>query len=418
MTVARAWITDRWSRSETDSTTGAKTTVQTAQHGKGSRWRVDWYEMQIDGSKKLRSRSLRTKSLAEDFLAKTENDIRSGSYRSIEHGRKTVAAVAEQWLNSKKRVKDSTRFTYERDLRMWVNPKFGAQRIGSIETHEIEQWITELQQGTAPRAYLIDYAADVERGKLSPASIARLHTVLSSVLGYAVRNGWLAVNPARGVELPTVSKAGHVYLTYGEVESLADAALIVGGESNRALIHLLAYSGLRINEALALTIDQLNLPAKRATIRQGFTLGNDGKRKLDTPKGHKSRVVPIQPFIVDELADLTEGRPASSFVFQSSTGGAIHDHNWRAREWRKAVLGCGLDGIGLTPHKLRHTAASMAISAGADVKLVQQMLGHKDASETLNTYGHLWPDRLDEVANKVEKARRKALKKLRAPKSS
>jgi site-specific recombinase XerD len=63
----------------------------------------------------------------------------------------------------------------------------------------------------------------------------------------------------------------------------------------------------------------------------------------------------------------------------------------------------------MTPHKLRHTAASAAIGSGADVKVVQLMLGHKDATETLNTYGHLWPDRLDEVSASLEVARRRAL---------
>ncbi|MCS5721086.1 tyrosine-type recombinase/integrase [Herbiconiux sp. CPCC 203407] len=62
-------------------------------------------------------------------------------------------------------------------------------------------------------------------------------------------------------------------------------------------------------------------------------------------------------------------------------------------------------------HKLRHTAASMAIAAGADVKLVQRMLGHRDATETLNTYGHLWPDKLNEVTEAMETARAKALEK-------
>ncbi|GAA2237115.1 hypothetical protein GCM10010401_06560 [Rarobacter faecitabidus] len=86
------------------------------------------------------------------------------------------------------------------------------------------------------------------------------------------------------------------------------------------------------------------------------------------------------------------------------------DHNWRQRVWRYAIKDAGLEGEGLTPHKLRHTAASSAIAAGADVKVVQQMLGHKDATETLNTYGHLWPDRLDEVAEALEMARETALK--------
>ncbi|EOD70332.1 site-specific recombinase XerD [Amycolatopsis vancoresmycina DSM 44592] len=64
---------------------------------------------------------------------------------------------------------------------------------------------------------------------------------------------------------------------------------------------------------------------------------------------------------------------------------------------------------GLTPHKLRHTAASLAIAAGADVKVVQQMLGHADAAMTLNVYGHLFPDRLDEVADVLDAQRTQAL---------
>ncbi|QBI51949.1 Tyrosine recombinase XerD [Streptomonospora litoralis] len=68
----------------------------------------------------------------------------------------------------------------------------------------------------------------------------------------------------------------------------------------------------------------------------------------------------------------------------------------------------GLDGLGLTPHKLRHTAASLAIAAGADVKVVQQMLGHATATMTLDTYGHLFPDRLDEVADAMDAGRMKA----------
>ncbi|HVW41929.1 MAG TPA: tyrosine-type recombinase/integrase [Amycolatopsis sp.] len=64
----------------------------------------------------------------------------------------------------------------------------------------------------------------------------------------------------------------------------------------------------------------------------------------------------------------------------------------------------------LTPHKLRHTAASLAIAAGADVKVVQQMLGHADAAMTLNVYGHLFPDRLDEVADTLDARRIKVLR--------
>jgi integrase-like protein len=81
----------------------------------------------------------------------------------------------------------------------------------------------------------------------------------------------------------------------------------------------------------------------------------------------------------------------------------LRANNWRTREFNPAIAAAGLDIPGLTSHKLRHTAASLAIAAGADVKVIQTMLGHKDASMTLDIYGHLVPDRLDEVATALDR---------------
>ena len=87
-------------------------------------------------------------------------------------------------------------------------------------------------------------------------------------------------------------------------------------------------------------------------------------------------------------------------------GGAL-----RAAVFRRAAFNAAADAAGaagLHPHELRHTAASLAIAAGADVKVVQQMLGHKSATMTLDLYGHLFPDRLDEVADALDAAARAA----------
>ena len=89
----------------------------------------------------------------------------------------------------------------------------------------------------------------------------------------------------------------------------------------------------------------------------------------------------------------------------------MNPSNWRHRAFNPAVKAAGLPG-GLTPKGLRHTAASLAIAAGADVLMVQRMLGHADAKETLNTYAKLFPDRLDEVSERMSKAREKALKRV------
>jgi integrase len=91
-------------------------------------------------------------------------------------------------------------------------------------------------------------------------------------------------------------------------------------------------------------------------------------------------------------------------VFESPQGGVLRASNFRRDVFEPACHAAGLDG--LVPHGLRDTAASLAIAAGADVKVVQQMLGHKSATMTLDLYGHLFESRLDEVAERLDAAAR------------
>lgn len=96
-------------------------------------------------------------------------------------------------------------------------------------------------------------------------------------------------------------------------------------------------------------------------------------------------------------------------MFTTKRGTEVRLRNRRNREFGKALKAAGIDGMGLTPHKLRHTAASLAIEAGADVKVVQAMLGHATATMTLDRYGHLFPDRLDEGDEAMDAARLRVL---------
>ena len=410
--MARAWITDRWTRSPVDRH-GNPQDPKTKDHGKGSRWRVDWYEQQPDGTRKLRGKSFRTKPLAEAYLAKVEHDIRSGAYRSDRDESRTVGATARDWLKSRQKAKPSTIAAYSHDLRVWIEPAWDGRRLVDVKTLDVEKWLGELRDGTAPRAYAIDYKT--ERAGLGASKVRRLHSILSGTFSYAVRHNWMDTNPARGVELPEAPDAEQVFLSIDELEALADATSTA---SDRALIHFLGYVGSRIGEAVALRVRDLDLEARRATIRETATTDAEGRATFGAPKTGKARTVPLPGFLADELRAITRAAEADAFVFRTPRGAGLNVHNWRARQWADAVEGAGLGEIGLTPHKLRHTAASLAIGAGADVKLVQRMLGHKDAAETLNTYAKLWPDSLDEVTDRIEKRRRKALKKARRAESS
>lgn len=87
-------------------------------------------------------------------------------------------------------------------------------------------------------------------------------------------------------------------------------------------------------------------------------------------------------------------------MFQGTRGGVLRNGNFNRRTFGRAAIAIGEPR--LTPHGLRHTAASLAIAAGANVKVVQQMLGHATASMTLDLYGHLFPDQLDDVADRLD----------------
>lgn len=120
------------------------------------------------------------------------------------------------------------------------------------------------------------------------------------------------------------------------------------------------------------------------------------------PKSHQSRSVPIPRFLVDDLAVHMAGRGSEEMVFTAARGGVLRVHRFRRGTFDRAAASLGLGG--LVPHELRHTAASLAISAGASVKGVQSMLGHASATLTLDRYGHLFGDELDSVADRLDVA--------------
>lgn len=172
-------------------------------------------------------------------------------------------------------------------------------------------------------------------------------------------------------------------------------------------MRLLAYSGPRINEALALQVGDVVLGAKRIKVRRTWTRSAGNTWKLGAPKTWQKRDIPIPDFLVEEIQALMEDQKDSAWLFRSPAGKPLEYNTWYAQVWSKAASAVGLPK-GFSPHDLRHTAASLAITAGADVVVVQHMLGHKDATATLNTHSHLWPDRLDEVLTAMTEHRARA----------
>lgn len=363
-------IDDRWHRRGLDGKP-----VRTDRYGKGSRWLVRWR----DPSGTQRKKAFRLKADAEDFAGTVRQDMRAGSYIAPDAGKILVEEWARRWLDAQGHLKESTLARTRGVVDKHIVPRWGRIPLAGVTYSDVQTWVAQLaRMGTAPR------------------SVAKIHGVLRQMLAWAVRDGRLARNPAEGVPLPRPALHDYRYLDHSEVAMLAK-------ECGRyaPLIWLLAYTGLRWGEAAALRLREVDLHRRRIHVVASVT-EVDGRLVWGTPKTHARRTVPLPRFLARELAPLVEGRGADALLFEAPRGGVLRVRNFRRDVFDPAVARLG--PAGFHPHELRHTAASLAIASGADVKVVQMMLGHKTATMTLDLYGHLFPDRLDDLADRMDSA--------------
>jgi len=156
----------------------------------------------------------------------------------------------------------------------------------------------------------------------------------------------------------------------------------------------------------ALRVGRLDLRRNRAVIAESVTPVQGQGLVWGSTKTHQRREVPIPQFFATELAEHLRSKTVDDLVFAGIRAGQPLRVSTFRTPFSAAARAIGVPD--LHPHQLRHTAASLAIASGADVKVVQQMLGHGSATMTLDTYGHLFEDRLDEVGDAMDAAREAA----------
>ena len=291
--------------------------------------------------------------------------------------RVTVGEWSARWLAGQGHLKPSTRARYAGILRVQVLPNWETVRLSEVTHADVVTWVSLLR-----------------RSGLAPATIRQAHRVLSLILSLAVRDGRIARNPADKVPLPPAAKPDKRFLSHGEVAALAIAA----GEYH-LVVRVLAYCGLRFGELAALRVRRVDLMRRRIEVAESVT-EVAGRAVWGTPKSHAARSVPVLRSLVDALAEHIAGKGPDDFVFVAPKGGALLLRNFRRAVFDKATLAAGLEGV--TPHDLHHTAASLAVSAGANVKAVQRLLGHASAAMTLDVYSGLFDDDLDAVAERLD----------------
>lgn len=332
--------------------------TRSARYGRGKRWRVT--------HPRFTTRAFDDRHTADLYWAEV---LRADREQAAAPLSATVGELLDQWLAGKRGLSDSG-YSACRDAARYVLEAWRDTPATSVRRHQVEAWIAGLE--VADRAS--------RDGGLAPASASTRHKALQALAGalrIAVESEIVGTNPATGVRIARDQPRERHYLRADELRQLAAEA-----GPYAPMILLMGTTGLRIGEAIDLNVRDVDSVRRRIVVRRSKT--------------RASREVPVAQQVLDALA---LARPGASPLFTSPGGHRLIVRNWRGRVFDPAVERIGRPAM--TPHDLRHTAASLTIAAGADVKAVQRMLGHASATMTLDLYGHLWDERLDDVASAV-----------------
>ena len=353
-------------------------TIEPYQTKAGKRYAVRY---RTPGQRQTRKRGFATKRDPQLFAARIEVAKSRGEYIPTSAGRVTIGELGPSWLARQQgHLKASAFWSLDSAWHVHVVPRWGDVRIGDVRFSDVQAWISDLARG----ATVVNTA----------------HSVLARVLDDAVRDRLLTVNPARGVKLPVRSPRKNVYLTADQLTQLADES-----GRYRSLVLLLGVGGLRWGEAAALRVRDIDFLHRRIALHTN-AVKVGGTVVVGTLKSNKSRTVVLPEFVIDALARSAQGKGRDELLWPSRSGGYLGPPSSHESWLSGAVKRCQKadpEFPRITAHGLRHTAASLAISAGANPKVVQRMLGHASAAMTLDVYADLFDSDLDEVAVTVSK---------------
>lgn len=342
---------------------------------KGIKWRVQYRTP--DGKSRTKT-GFRTKSEAERWVATHTTSIINGTWVDPNAGNITIESLGARWMETRTHLKPSTARVEALDYRNHVLPYWGHRRIKTIKPSEVQAWVSASAQ--------------------SPSTTRHHHAILSKILDMAVLDNLIPANPAKSVTLPRKNQPTKVYLTISQLQRLADEATVRG-----ELIWLLGTTGLRWGEAAGLQVQDLDpLNGRIRVARNAVTVG--GEVVVGTPKNHERRTVACPGHVMGMLEDVARGKPRAGWLWESPAGGPMRlpgkgsfFHSALGR-----VRAADPSFPSLTIHGLRHVAAGLLVSAGANVKVVQKQLGHKSAAMTLDVYAELFDDDLDAVRGALD----------------
>ncbi len=282
---------------------------------------------------------------------------------------KELERYINEYLVTEYNTSKNTRDSYVYDLKELA--RFYNKNIAFLEKEDIQEYLRKLQNKTA-------------RTK------AHYLTVFNNFYNYLVKENIIRLNPCETIKMPKLEKKLPEYLTVEEIDKLLDIKTNTAYEKrNKAMLEMLYGTGMRISELINLTMSNIYLDDQMVKV---------------FGKGSKERIIPINNYALDCLKDYLQfgrgellGIKTSEYVFISSR----HSKITRQAFFKILKRLCDEAGINknISPHILRHSFATHLLHNGADLRIVQELLGHSDIATT-QIYTHLSNEKLEKEYDK------------------
>lgn len=356
----------------------------------GKRWQVHYTKP--DGTR-TRKRGFRTKAEAQAWTQDQGVAQRAGTWVDPTRSAATINTVAEAWLPRLNHLAPTTKRSMDMAWRVHVKPQWGHRKVSDILPSEIQAWVSS--------------------SDASSSTVRRNHSCLKQILDVAVKDKRITVNPAKDITLPSPAAPKKVFLTISQVKKIADET-----PRHPEIVWLLATTGMRWSEVAGLKVGDIDLETCRIHIQRA-AVTNGHKIAIGSTKTGKGRVIAMPQFVANLLLPIISGRGADEWVWARADGEPMR------RPGHRGFFDLGVSRARkkdetlprVTLHGMRHVAAGLLVSGGANVKVVQRQLGHSSAAMTLDVYAELFDDDLESVATVLDKMHSEATAKNSAPKA-
>jgi integrase len=321
----------------------------------------------VDGAKQrqLAPTTFRTRADAEAWLADVSSSIRAGMWADPTLGKTPLAKFGRDYLDNVVGLRPST---IERDrgyFTRYLVPAFGSTPLARIDRAMVQTWIGELSS------------------RLAPATVQKAGQTLHKIMGEAVAQRYIIENPAANIRYPKAARSKRLVLSPAEIERLTEAM----DPQYQALVPFLCFSGLRIGEAFALRVSDVELDKAPARVNVERTVVDLGTLHFHDPKTDAGiRVVPLPDEVAAALREhiarheLGDDDP----LFPARRGGITRLNGWRRRYWNPAIEQAKLAGFNV--HQTRRTAVTLWLEYGIPLEVAQVWLGHADLRMILDVY--------------------------------